>query len=367
MRLFDTLDFVFRSVVAWLTRARTPETWIFKGAAVVLVAVSGINWAFKYTGRINGADAVIEVGTSGGGLAASILSGLTVFCAFLMALSVVWAIIRYRTEQRRLSRKKVYVVEARGLRDDNGAPLEEAVPKAVEGARTGYVLDVRQRKDGSIVEPEDLLEPVQAMKTWLHQAQRNLDRADLTTVFGGLAAVPVTFLAGLLIDDEGSVWVMDWDRTRNAWRSLDGVDDGLRFVTAGLDQVNGATEAVLAVSASYQIKAQDLATTFSCPVVTMSLPDVNSSHWSHTKQSELADQVFATVKALDAKGVEQIHLVLAAQSSIVFNLGRRYDKRNLPKVAVYQYERAENPRYPWAIQMPVAGVRTASVLRRPRE
>lgn len=329
----------------------------------MLLVVTGFSWTFKYQGRIKGADTNLEIGTSGG-VAGYLLWGVVIFCGILMTASIVWAVVRYRTEQRSLARKKVFVVEARGLRDDVGSSLAAAVPNEVEGARTEYVLDVRQRKDGVIVEPEDLLDPVQAMKIWLHQAQRNLDRTDLTTVFGGLAAVPLTFLAGVLLDDESSIVVMDWDRNENAWRSLDGPDDGLRFATTGVDQVSGTTEVVLAVSVSYHVKADDLATTFACPAVTMLLSDVNSSHWSQVKQASLADQVFAVAKELDAKGVEQIHLVLAAPSSVVFNLGRRYDKRNLPKVAVYQYEKGEDPRYPWAIQMPVAGVAASSVLRR---
>lgn len=35
-------------------------------------------------------------------------------------------------------------------------------------------------------------------------------------------------------------------------------------------------------------------------------------------------------------GVKVIHLILAAQNSVVFNLGRRYDKRNVPDIVVYQ-------------------------------
>jgi hypothetical protein len=95
----------------------------------------------------------------------------------------------------------------------------------------------------------------------------------------------------------------------------------------------------------------------------MTLPTLTSSHWSEAKQSALADQFLDTLKQLDALGVQQIHLVLAAQNSVVFNLGRRYDKRNLPRVAVYQFERGEGTRYPWGIQMPVEGTTDARVVR----
>jgi hypothetical protein len=75
---------------------------------------------------------------------------------------------------------------------------------------------------------------------------------------------------------------------------------------------------------------------------------LSASHWSEAKQLALADQFFDTLKQLDALGVQQIHLALAAQSSVVFNLGRRYDKRNLPRVVVYQFEKGQGTRYPWA-------------------
>jgi hypothetical protein len=55
---------------------------------------------------------------------------------------------------------------------------------------------------------------------------------------------------------------------------------------------------------------------------------------------------------------------MAAPNSAVFNFGRRYDKRNLPALVVYQFEHGRNPAYPWALVMPVAGVDQAEVLYR---
>ncbi|HLP66409.1 MAG TPA: SAVED domain-containing protein, partial [Rhizobium sp.] len=58
-----------------------------------------------------------------------------------------------------------------------------------------------------------------------------------------------------------------------------------------------------------------------------------------------------------------IHLILAAQNSVAFNLGRRYDKRNLPGVIVYQYEANSEKKYPWGVRMPVHGETTPSITR----
>ncbi|HCJ71214.1 MULTISPECIES: SAVED domain-containing protein [Hyphomicrobiales] len=359
---WNTLDFVVRSLVSWFVRARHAESWIFRGAVAVLVAIHGVNWVFKYSGTIGGEPGSIEFGTAGA-VPDSILWIITVVCITLMLGSAVWAWIRYAKEQQRLARKKVFVIEGRGLRDDDGSSLKSAVPESITGTRIDYMLDLRQRKDGMIVEPEDLLPPVAAMKTWVHQAQKGNERSDLTTVYGGLTAVPLTFLTGLLLDDEGDIVVMDWDRVASRWRLLDGQDDASRFEITGLEQVGAQREVVLAISASYMVKTEDLATTFNCPIVRMTLPDLQSSHWSQARQSALADQFLGVLKQLDAKGVEQVHLVLAAQNSVVFNLARRYDKRNLPRVAVYQFERSQERRYPWGIEMPVAGVNVAHVIQ----
>ncbi|MBD2746632.1 SAVED domain-containing protein [Microvirga sp. BT688] len=357
----DTLDFAIRSAVAWLFRSRNAESWIFRGAVTVLVVLHGANWFFRYNGSFEGRPVSVEFGTAGV-IPESLLLGLSGLCALLMAGAAGWAWTRYAAEQRRLSRKKVFVIEGRGLRDDDGSPLLAAVPETIPGTRVPYLLDLRQRKDGVLVEPDDLLRPVEAMRIWLHQMQKGNDRSDLTTVYGGLTAVPLTFLTGVLLDDEGDIVVMDWDRTSERWKSLNGPDDTMRFEVSGLEMAAGASEVVLAISLSYPILSDNLETTFAFPVIRMTMPDLQSSHWSQAKQAALADQFLGALKQLEGLGVHRIHLVLAAPNSVVFNFGRRYDRRNVPAVTVYQFERAQDPRYPWGIEMPVGGFDSARVV-----
>ncbi len=356
----DTLDFIIRSAVSWLFRVKRPESWIFRGAVLILLMLHGPDWFIKYSGTVTGEHVSVEIGGNGGGSSGALFF-LDAVCVLLMISALVWAWIRYKNEQDRLSRKKVLVIEGRGLRDDDGSPLVAAIPENIQGSRDDYLLDLRQRKDGVIVEPVDLLPHINTMKSWHHQAQKGKNREDLTTVYGGLTAVPLTFLTGLQLDDEGDVIVMDWDRIESRWRMLEELDDGLRFDVAGIEELNDEKEVVLAISASYLVKSDDLASSFTYPIVRMTLPDLQSSHWSQSKQSVLADQFLGVLKQLDAKGVACVHLVLAAQNSVVFNLARRYDKRNLPGLIVYQFERGQDKRYPWGIEMPVAGVESAKV------
>jgi hypothetical protein len=90
--------------VAWFFRARHAESWIFRGAVVVLVAVHGANWVFKYSGPVWGIPGSVEIGT-GGTIPDGILWGLSGVCALLMVGSAWWAWKRYLGEQQRLSRK----------------------------------------------------------------------------------------------------------------------------------------------------------------------------------------------------------------------------------------------------------------------
>jgi hypothetical protein len=363
---WDTFNFAIRSAITWFFRARKPESWIFRGAVAVLLVINGPNWFIKYSRNTQENPLNFEIGATGSG-SDFVFTTLTLICCTLMIGSAFWAWNRYKSDNKLFSQRTVLVIEGRGLRDDDGSSLLSAVPKNIIGQRTGYLLDLRQRKDGIIVEPEDLLPATYSMKTWFHQIQKGSNRDHLTTVYGGLTAVPLTFLTGILLDDEGEIIVMDWDRIESQWRMLDGSDDGLRFEISGLEKAKGHSEVVLAISASYKVKSEDLATTFAYPVIYMEIPNLQSSHWSTSKQSALSDQFFTVLKQLDSIGVERIHLVLAAQNSLVFNLSRRYDKRNLPKLIVYQFERGQTPKYPWGIEMPVAGQVEPRIVRELRE
>ena len=299
----------------------------------------------------------IDVGfDSVGGAPFLLVYGVAIIGFFLIGAGFVW----YRVEQKRLSRKKVIVVEVRGLRDNSGTPLVESIPSSWKGHRDQILIDIRQRiKDGEIVEPEAALADVISLTSDLRRREGGLDRRDFTFVYGGLAPVPFTFLTGVLIDDENSVRIFDWDRHTEGWRQLDGKDDGKRFKPADLSQVpDSSQEVALAVSVSYGVNANDVrAKVGRVPIVTLDLEDGSPNcHWAEEKQIALGEQFLNTVIGLGNRGVRRIHLFLAAQNSVVFRFGRLYDKRNLPEVVVYQFQRAETPPYPWGILMPVSGI-----------
>ncbi|MCT8001216.1 hypothetical protein NZL82_04915 [Sphingomonas sanguinis] len=78
-------------------------------------------------------------------------------------------------------------------------------------------------------------------------------------------------------------------------------------------------------------------------IVRMDLPNRSTaSHSSDAKQQRLAQQFLDTVIAFTAQGVGEIMLFFAAPVS----LGTVYDHRDLPPVAVNQFENADPRRFP---------------------
>jgi hypothetical protein len=268
----------------------------------------------------------------------------------------------------RESREKVIVIEARGLRDWRGEPLEKAVPTSIKGRREQVMIDVRQGLvDGQIVSPEVALGRLSGLSDEVARRRDGLDRADVSFVVGGLAPVPILFLLGVIIDDESRTFIMDWDRNRHIWRPLDEEDDGKRFKVSNMDSVTASTTRVaLCVSASYDVLDADVRLVEpDSPIVRMELEGRSTaSHWSDHKQQQLAQQFIDVVMSLARQGVTDIALFLAAPASISLRFGTVYDKRNLPKLELNQFEQADTKKYPWAVRMPVAGVPQAELMLR---
>ncbi len=102
------------------------------------------------------------------------------------------------------------------------------------------------------------------------------------------------------------------------------------------------------------------------PVVELRLPQGGTNcHWSGAKQDALAAQFLDTAVSLSNRGVARLHLFIAAPNSMVFRLGRAYDHRNLPSALIYQYERSDDPRHPWAVLLPTHGIPAPRLQRHP--
>ena len=243
--------------------------------------------------------------------------------------------------------------------------LDKVVP-GFRGDRRHLPIDFRPQGLESRVDPAHLLERISSMRTALHTLVDGADKRDVQVAIGGLAAVPALFLAGMLIDDESHVHLYDWDRSAKCWRALDGADDSVRFLPLeGVPPTGAAEEAILVIEASYAVNEADVTASFTSSLPTVRLrveTPLADRFWSEQKQAALAAQFRDAVQQLSAAGVRRLHLVVAAPASLSIRLGMCYDRRLLPDVAVYQFEKGLTKPYPWGMQMPTVG-RSAAVVR----
>lgn len=349
MRMVDRLT-------EWVTRERPIERKLLVAGLACLATVGvGPGWALAT--KVFGHDITISRIQPLPDLLSWIVGGSG---AVLLMAAGLLASIRYFDDRSERGRRLVLAIEQRGLRDTTDTPLVDAIPAAIKGRRQPLIVDIRDRiKDGAVTDPEAALERVAALPRAIEPLRNGKDSADIVTVYGGLSPVPFTFLAGVLLDDESQITTLDWDRNAGVWRQLNGADDGDSFAVSGVEHIpEGATEAAVAVSVSYLVDPGAITKSFpSLPLVQLTLPRRSpDNHWSESKQQRLAKVFLAAMVRLADAGIATVHLFLAAQNSVAFRLGRSYDKRNLPRILVYQFQKGRDNEHPWAVEMPVQDV-----------
>ncbi|WP_159997770.1 SAVED domain-containing protein [Roseomonas sp. 18066] len=350
-------------LVKFAVRRRSPGGLLLKGGLAVFVAALG-GWKFAATYGDGTTGASVLFATGEGTPAMLTYLGFLVGAALIVVGTALLirdanaALAEKRAEAEAKQRRQIVVVEQRGLLARIDSPLVDAVPESLVGRRDTLPLDHTAALRNGVADRGILFDDARNLRRDIRQRLGDVAPTDVTIVYGGVAPVPMTFLAGAVLDDEGAVTVMDWDRVPAKWRRLDGQDDGDRFTVPDLGKVQeGTAEVFLAVSASYLVDEDAIrALAEDAPVIRLAASKpVPNSHWSEAKQAAMAEQFLSIMGRLTSLGVARVHLFLAGANSFVFNLGRTYDGRNMPELVVYQYEKSSLVRYPWGIRLPRHG------------
>lgn len=351
---------VITRLTEWVTRPRSVGIALLKSGGILVSVGLGADFAVQIARQSNDEGWSFSFGM-GQGIPVWLALVVIGFGIVLMVFGgfILW------TDHRRERRRRLVVIELRGLHASPDSPAVEKVVPTFRGDRRHLPIDFRPQGLEGRVDPAYLLERVSSMRTALHTLVDGADKRDVQVAIGGLASVPALFLAGMLIDDESHVHLYDWDRSAKCWRALDGGDDSVRFLPPeGVPPVGAAEEAILVVEASYAVNQADVTASFasSLPVVRLRVETpLADRFWSEQKQAALAAQFRDAVQQLSAAGVRRLHLVVAAPASLSIRLGMCYDRRLLPDVVVYQFEKGLTKPYPWGMQMPTVGRPTAVV------
>lgn len=345
-----SISYFIEKAADWLFRKRSPALMVFRAGVYLLPLTLAGGWAVSIIYK--DAERTLSLGYQSSSTAQFIVGICLIVDVGLMVLGAVWEYQRYRDEKKRNDKKKTIVIEQRGLVDTSDSPLSEFIKNKCSWPVESIVNDIREKiTDNVISRPDVALARVNNLKMSLSEKTAQSAASDISIAYGGVSPIPFTFYTGYLLDDESQISVYDWDRDVGDWRGLDDVDDGEQF-SIEPSSIKG-NSVVLAVSVSYPVDRQAIASVFTgLPVHYLSLPQLDrNNHWSKEKQDRLSGQFLEYCKTLLGQGVEHIHLVLASQNSVAFRFGQAYDKRNLPSVSAYQYERHQPVRYPWCVQI----------------
>lgn len=342
---------LIEQLVAFLLRPRHLGVALLTASSTVLVAVGNSGFDVEVKGFAGIFDALKF--STGQGLTGHLLSLVTYLACLTWLIGLGMVVASFRREWRESDAKRLLVVELRGLVDTSDRPLLDSLSRRVPGRRIDCHIDVRQLVSAKPPQVQEALNELGHIRRSLRQHRGNTSRANVTVVAGGVMQVPLLFYAGTLMDDEGAVQLFDWERNEKRWKTLDESDDGSRFAVTGLNAVGGAPEVVLAVSASYEVAFKNIAATFpGLPIVHLARPNpLPNALWSNENQAALTQQFLQTLAELANRGVETVHLVLAASSSLSIRFGMAYDGRNMPQLRCYQHQTGQNPPYPWSVRM----------------
>jgi SMODS-associated and fused to various effectors sensor domain/SAVED-fused 2TM effector domain len=351
-------------VVDWLTRPRNIGLKLIAAGVMLLVATLGVDWLgqFDYQDKQRRVSFKLATGDSLPKWMTLAAYGLGMLLVLAGLALVLYSFIADRKQN---SRKRAIVVEVRGLHASPDTPAKDAELGDFPRFREGLRLDFRPKTEAEQVDPALALQKIAGMKSNIQTLADGRDPSDVTVAIGGLAAVPALFLAGMLLDDESAITLYDWQRDAKRWKVIDGPDDGKRLQPVDFTSLPAAAdEVVLAVSLSYMVNLPAVSASFpALPVLELKAELVAADkYWSSEKQQAVVAEFRAVVQKLLHRGVNRIHLVLAAPASLSIRLGMTYDRRLLPELLVYQYEKSATPPYPWAFMMPTHGKTEASLI-----
>ena len=362
------LDNFITKFIDWIFRVKQLPSVLFNSGIGFIILAVGAGFKAQFENQsANGINKFLyESSSTDLWLQISVL-----IIGFGLVITGAYLWIKTKQDENNSDKKKrLIVIEQRGLRNTSDNSLSEFVAKDFKGQVKDITTDIRERIiDGKVTAPDIALDKVKNITTSLQESCNNISSENLSIIHGGLLPVPYTFLTGLLLDDENNIVSYDWDREQESWRKIEGDDDNNRFKCNLPDSLNNAKEVVLSVSISYKTDMDNIKLSFpNMPIIEMEMENISTqSHWSNDKQSALAIQFLDFVKKLDINGVKKINLVIAGQNSLVFRFGRIYDKRNLPEAVIWQYERTETPAFNWGIELPIGSIKQPTVVNNPTQ
>ncbi|MFC7061043.1 SAVED domain-containing protein [Halobacillus seohaensis] len=194
-------------------------------------------------------------------------------------------------------------------------------------------------------------------KESIEDKMRSFNAEEVIKGYTGTAPIPLTLMAGYYHKGKPVKNYYEYDKNDKKYRRLrkqprfSKVSQNVLMTEPEVNTLPNTRDVVLAVSTTMRI-TQEQISQFDAPVVELYLerPDHN--------QIFTLKQLKAHTRAITQKltelsqhpGVERIHLIMATQSCLPFEVGQLLTTESYMKeITIYHYVSTETPYYPWGI------------------
>lgn len=334
------------------------EVYVRKGAAALLIVAgvtlltigAGFDFTIEFFRATVDGDVVSGVlGT------ADVPVWQRVLAAIVGVILIAFGAFLVLAKHMEATRKKVTVIEIRGLQDTIDSPLIDAIPTRISGRKSERSYDLRGLINGTNDQLEKALAQINSLPRDIEREKNGLDRKDLSICVGSLASVPFQFLAGTLLTSESKIHWFEWDRTAKRWVQPELCHDTIELNDIDYSSITGAEEVVLAGPLSYPILASAFENSFpGLPVVRFEAENPKPGLLLSEDALVCLEQRFSDcLVRLQGMGVQKVHLAIASSGIVSLRMGSIFSPRNMPRMVVYQYQK-DDPinSYPWGIEMP---------------
>lgn len=323
---------LFKTVFYWLVVGGKKSIPI----RIIGLALLGGSWNIFYS------DQNISLGLSTNG-------GNEILSIILVIIGLIILISQVADD----SKKKAIIIQHTGIGEiltmdiDNARPIWEKVFRPI-------IVNIecdRFYKDGAVTDPPEMLRKTESIRESIENNTRKTNPKHLKLYYGGLVQVPFAFLAGTIFTNTQAVEVYDWDRINKKWYYLK--NSKKTKIKIDIEKPHNEVKNKIAIEVviSYDIDRKNtLDAVGNIPVLKMQTQKIARDNCSDIESQKYVVEEFH--KILDKYSyVDEIHICVAAQNSMVFNLGRQVSKRVHPKILVWQYEKNNKQKNPWAIEI----------------
>lgn len=251
------------------------------------------------------------------------------------------------------SKKKAIIIQHTGIAEiptmdiDSVRPIWDKIFRAI----TINIECDRFYKNGIVTDHQEMLKKTESIKESIENNTRKSNPENLKLYYAGTAQVPFTFLAGTIFDNTQAVEVYDWDRENRKWYYLKKSSKTKTKIDIEHPKIVVKNVMAIEIAISYDIDRKNtLEAVGDIPILKIKAQIIAIGNTADIDSQKYIASEFH--KILDKYNyVNEIHIFVAAQNSMVFNLGCQISKRVHPKILVWQYERQNTIKNPWAVEI----------------